>query len=50
MRFVIEVGEEWLEALDRLTEVVLRQPTCSPEEALESAIFEQIKDSRTLKV
>lgn len=47
MRFTIEVGEEWLDALGRLTELVLKQPTYSPEEALERAIFEQVEEQRT---
>lgn len=47
MRFTIEVSEEWLDALESLTELVLKQPTCSPEEALERAIFEQIEEQRS---
>ncbi|MBI4487498.1 MAG: hypothetical protein HY694_00300 [Deltaproteobacteria bacterium] len=46
MRFIIEVDKEWLDALEHLIELVLKQPTCSPEEALERAIFEQIEKQR----
>ena len=43
MLFTVEVDEEWLQALDSLTEAVLGASTSTPEEALEKTIFTQIK-------
>ena len=47
MKFTIEIDEDWLDTLEHLTELVLKQPTCLPEEALERAIFKQIEQQRT---
>lgn len=46
VEFTIKVGKEWLESLDSLIEQVLVCSPSSPEEALEAAIFSQIKGQR----
>ena len=47
MRFTIEIEDEFLEVLDSLSELVFDQPVCSPEEALEVAIFTHLQFQRT---
>lgn len=47
MRFTLEIEDDFLEVLDALSELVLDQPICSPEEALETAIFTHLKFQRT---
>lgn len=47
MHFTIEIEEEFLGTLDSLSELVLDQPVCSPEEALEVAIFTHLQFQRT---
>jgi len=43
-KFTIEIHKEWFEALESLTEWMLNGSKTSPEEALEIAIFSQIKE------
>lgn len=43
VKFTVEINKEWIEALESLTEWVLAGSKASPEEALEIAIFSQIK-------
>ena len=47
MLFIIEVDQEWLQALEVLTETVLSGAASTPEEAAEKAIFTQIKRQYT---
>lgn len=47
MHFTIEIEDEFLDTLDELAELVLGQPVCSPEEALEVAIFAHLQFQRT---
>lgn len=46
MHFNIEIEDDFLEVLDSLSELVLDQPVCSPEEALEVAIFTHLQFQR----
>lgn len=46
MKFIIEIEKDWIDVLDILTEMVLAGEKASPEEALEVAIFKQIKEQR----
>ena len=48
MRFILELEDEFLDTLDDLAELVLRQPVSTPEEALEVAIFTHLLFQRTL--
>ena len=47
MQFTIEIEDDFLGVLDTLSELVLDQPVCSPEEALEVAIFTHLQFQRT---
>ena len=47
MLFTVEIEDEFLDTLDTLSELVLDQPVCSPEEALEVAIFTHLQFQRT---
>lgn len=44
IKFTVEISKDWLEALSSLTKWVLAGSKASPEEALEIAIFSQIKE------
>lgn len=46
VEFTIKVGKEWLNTLNCLIEQVLVCSPSSPEEALEAAVFSQIKGQR----
>jgi predicted transcriptional regulator len=47
MRFTLKIEDEFLDVLDSLAELVLDQPVCSAEEALEVAIFTHLQFQRT---
>ena len=46
MRFVIEIDDDWLDALDALIKLISTQEDSSPESALEKTICAQIKEQR----
>jgi hypothetical protein len=46
MLFTLEIEDEFLEVLDSLSELVLDQPVCSAEDALEVAIFTHLRFQR----
>jgi predicted transcriptional regulator len=46
MHFTLDIEDDFLDTLDELAELVLRQPVCSPEEALEVAIFTHLQFQR----
>lgn len=46
MLFTVEIEDEFLSTLDELAELVLCQPVCSAEEALEVAIFAHLRFQR----
>ena len=46
MLFTLEIEDDFLDTLDSLSELVLVQPVCSPEEALEVAIFAHLQFQR----
>ncbi len=46
MRFFIEIDDDWIDALDALIKLVAAQEDSSPEQALEKAIFAQVKEQR----
>ena len=46
MRFFIEIDDDWLDALDALIQLVAAQEDSSPEQAIEKALFAQIKEQR----
>jgi hypothetical protein len=46
--FFVEIDQDWLETLNELTELVLKQPASTPQEALEVMIFSQIQNQNGL--
>ena len=46
MRFILEIDDDWLDALDALIKLISAQEDSSPEAALEKAMFAQIKEQR----
>ena len=43
MLFTVEIGEEWLDALDETANMALSSSLSTPEEAIEAIIYFQIK-------